>query len=267
MVDTPRRIAPKIPPVIRFDDVTYRVRFNPLVQHLTLQVEEGETLVLLGRSGSGKTTTLKLINHLLVPTIGKVFVFGNSTVNWNPIALRRKIGYVIQDIGLFPHFTVRRNIALIPTLENWEPDRVESRVQDVLELVGLDSTKFADRYPHELSGGQRQRVGVARALAADPPLLLMDEPFGALDPLTRAELHEEFLKLQRYIGKTMVFVTHDISEALLFGSRIGLMKEGNLIALVSRDEFLESHDPEIRAFLEPFRAMLELFRRPSIRTI
>jgi osmoprotectant transport system ATP-binding protein len=267
MVDTPRRIAPKTPPVIRFEDVTYRIRFNPLVQNLKLQVEEGETLVLLGRSGSGKTTTLKLINQLLIPTLGKVFVFGNSTVNWNPIALRRKIGYVIQDVGLFPHFTVRRNISLIPTLEKWERDRIESKVQDVLELVGLDSTKFADRYPHQLSGGQRQRVGVARALAADPPLLLLDEPFGALDPLTRAEMHQEFLKIQKHIDKTMVFVTHDISEAFLFGTRIGLMKDGKLIALSSRDDFLESQDSEIRTFLEPFRNLVELFRRPSLKTI
>lgn len=267
MVDTPRRIAPKTPPVIRFEDVSYRVRFNPLVQHLNLQVEEGETLVLLGRSGSGKTTTLKLINNLLVPTIGKIFVFGNSTMNWNPIALRRKIGYVIQDVGLFPHFTVRKNISLIPKLESWEPDRIESRVQDVLELVGLDSTKYADRYPHQLSGGQRQRVGVARALAADPPLLLLDEPFGALDPLTRAEMHVEFLKIQKHIGKTMVFVTHDISEAFLFGTRIGLMKEGKLIVLASRDEFLESNDPEIRRFLEPFRNFVDLFRDQRLKTI
>ncbi|WP_304608000.1 ABC transporter ATP-binding protein [Leptolyngbya sp. NIES-2104] len=216
---------------------------------MSFTIFSGETLVLLGRSGCGKTTTLRLINRLLTPTAGEVRVNGRSTTAWNAIELRRQIGYVIQEIGLFPHFTVAQNIAVVPSLLKWERDRIESRVTELLELVGLEPQRFKNCYPHQLSGGQRQRVGVARALAADPPVLLMDEPFGALDPITRAELQREFLRLQRQLGKTIVFVTHDIQEAFKLGTRIGLMQAGQLVELGTPQEFARSTHPEAQAFL------------------
>ncbi|RMG53461.1 MAG: ATP-binding cassette domain-containing protein [Acidobacteria bacterium] len=240
---------------VEFHDVTYRLDDRPLVSHLHFHVYRGETLVLLGRSGSGKTTTLKLINRLLTPTEGEVRVEGTATVDWDPIRLRRRIGYVIQEVGLFPHFTVERNVGLVPTLEGWAPERVRDRVHRLLRLVGLPPEQFAHRYPHELSGGQRQRVGVARALAADPPLLLMDEPFGALDPLTRLEMQREFHEWQQRLGKTVVFVTHDIQEALFLASRIGLLDEGRLVELGTPAEFLRSSRPEVRAFIQCLRAV------------
>ncbi|PSB43994.1 ABC transporter ATP-binding protein, partial [filamentous cyanobacterium Phorm 6] len=224
-----------------------------LVEKINFQVLQGEVLVLLGRSGSGKTTTMKLINNLLAPTSGEVLVMGKRTTEWNPIQLRRKIGYVIQEIGLFPHFTVEQNVGLVPKLEGWETSRIQSRVRQLLELVNLDPQHFAKRYPHQLSGGQRQRVGVARSLAADPPLLLMDEPFGALDPITRLELQREFGQLQQQLGKTVIFVTHSIQEAFLLASKIGLMQDGRLVELGSPDDFLKSQHPEARAFLECFQ--------------
>jgi len=245
---------------IRFENVLYRAGSAELVRELSFEVEEGETLVLLGRSGSGKTTTLKLINNLLIPGSGKLFVYGKSTAEWDPISLRRKIGYVIQDVGLFPHFTVRQNVALVPRLEKWDSARVQARVEEVLMLVGLDPKIFCDRYPNELSGGQRQRVGVARAICADPPVLLLDEPFGALDPLTRAEVQNEFRALQQRLRKTMVFVTHDVAEAFLFADRIGLMRDGALRVLADKKHFLESKDPEIASFLEPVRNVAQYFR-------
>jgi len=213
-----------------------------------LEIDPGETLVLLGRSGSGKTTLLRLINRLLLPTAGQVLVQKKATADWDPIRLRRGIGYVIQDAGLFPHFTVARNISLVPTLEKWDVVRITTRVNELLTLVGLDPREFADRRPHELSGGQRQRVGVARALAADPPILLMDEPFGALDPVTRAELQREFSALARRLGKTIVFVTHDLREALLLASRIVLLQGGRIVASALPQEFLRIDHPEVRAF-------------------
>jgi osmoprotectant transport system ATP-binding protein len=216
---------------------------------LNLSIYEGETIVLLGRSGSGKTTMLRLINHLAVPTTGVVLVDDRSTADWDTIKLRRRIGYAIQDIGLFPHFNVSENIGLVPSLERWQISRIEARVYELLNLVGLEPEVFARRYPHQLSGGQRQRVGVARALAADPPILLMDEPFGALDPITRLELQRQFLYLQQQLGKTVVFVTHDIQEAFLLGTRIGLMHEGNLVVLGTKDELLQSQHPEAQAFI------------------
>ena len=219
-----------------------------LVGSLNFSVGRGETLVLLGRSGSGKTTTLKLINRLLEPTEGEVIVEGRSTMEWDPIRLRRRIGYVIQEVGLLPHMSVERNVGLIPELEEWEPDRIRNRVRELLELVGLEPTEFAGRRPHELSGGQRQRVGVARALAADPPILLMDEPFGALDPVTRAQMQREFRQLERDLKKTIVFVTHDVREAMLLGTRIALLYEGNLVAIHTPDDFLEDDHPEVKAF-------------------
>ncbi len=231
-------------------DVTYRLNRRHLVDKLNFKVFQGEVLVLLGRSGSGKTTTMKLINNLLTPSSGEVIVMGKPTTQWDSIELRRKIGYVIQEIGLFPHFTVEQNVGLVPKLEGWDNSRIQSRVRQLLELVNLDPQHFAKRYPHQLSGGQRQRVGVARALAADPPMLLMDEPFGALDPITRLELQREFGQLQQQLGKTVIFVTHGIQEAFLLASKIGLMQDGRLVELASPDEFIKSQHPEARAFLD-----------------
>jgi len=237
---------------IQFRNVSYRLENGrELLHDLNLEVRRGETLVLLGRSGSGKTTTLKLINRLLSSSTGEVLVEGRSTREWDVIRLRRMIGYAIQDVGLFPHFTVARNIGLVPQIESWPPDRIRQRVEELLELVGLD-TSLGERYPRELSGGQRQRVGVARALAADPPLLLMDEPFGALDPITRAELQREFLALQGRLHKTVVFVTHDLREALLLGTRIALMEDGRLISLNTPQEFLNSTEPMVAAYVAAF---------------
>jgi len=236
---------------IEFRNVSYFHSNLPIVSGLDLQIHRGETLVLLGRSGSGKTTTLKLINHLLMPSEGDVLVDGRPTASWDVIRLRRMIGYVIQDVGLFPHFTVERNIGLVPQIENWPASRIRPRVEELLQLVGLDH-HLAGRYPRELSGGQRQRVGVARALAADPPILLMDEPFGALDPITRAELQREFLALQQRLQKTVVFVTHDLREALLLGSRVALMEAGRLAAIEQPQQFLESTQSQVAAYVQAF---------------
>jgi len=236
--------------VIEFRRVDYGWDHNRcLLSSLSLKVLRGETLVFLGRSGSGKTTTLKLINRLLEPTQGEVLVEGRATTGWDPIRLRRHIGYVIQEVGLMPHMTVERNVGLVPALEGWEPDRIRDRVWELLSLVGLEPDQFAGRWPHQLSGGQRQRVGVARALAADPPVLLMDEPFGALDPLTRAEIQQEFFRLQQHLEKTIVFVTHDVREALFLGTRIALMTEGRLAALHPAEKFLQAPEPEAKEFV------------------
>ncbi len=242
---------------IEFRNVSYCLDAGrELVRGLNLAVRSGETLVLLGRSGSGKTTTLKLINRLLETSKGELLVDGRSVREWDVIRLRRMIGYVIQEIGLFPHFTVARNIGLVPQIENWPAERVQQRVEELLRLVGLDP-QLAARYPRELSGGQRQRVGVARALAADPPILLMDEPFGALDPITRSQLQREFLALQQRLRKTVVFVTHDLHEALLLGTRIALMEAGQLVALHTPEEFANSPEPLVSAYLDAFGTRLE----------
>ena len=238
--------------IVEFRNAAYAINGRALLDNVSFEIEAGETVVLLGRSGSGKTTTLKLINRLLEPTSGQVLVEDKGTRDWDPIRLRRRIGYVIQEIGLFPHYTVERNIALIPTLEAWPQDKVRERVNEMLILVGLDPSRFANRLPRELSGGQRQRVGVARALAADPSILLLDEPFGALDAITRTEIQKEFRDLQKRLRKTMVFVTHDLREAFILGNRIGLMKDGRLIALVPPEEFRKLDHPEARAFLETY---------------
>ena len=222
----------------------------PAIAHLKFSVHEGETLVLLGESGCGKTTTLKLINRLLLPTSGEVLVEGKPTSQWDPIRLRRRIGYVIQEGGLFPHFSVARNIGLVPSLEGWDSEKTTRRVQELLTIVGLEPSAFADRYPAELSGGQRQRVGVARALAAEPPLLLLDEPFGALDPLTRASLQKQFVELTERLKKTAVFVTHDVREALFLGSQIGLMHCGQLVLLETPENFLKSKNEQALAYIE-----------------
>jgi len=221
-----------------------------LVDGVSFSVAAGETLVLLGRSGSGKTTTLKLVNRLLTPTGGTVRIASEPTAAVVATQLRRRIGYVIQDIGLFPHFTVAANVGLLPRLERWPPDRIARRVRELLALVGLEPGTFAARFPHELSGGQRQRVGVARALAVDPPLLLLDEPFAALDPITRLELQREFRALASRLGKAMVFVTHDVREGLLLGTRIGLLETGRLTFLGTPDEFRASTSPAVRQFMD-----------------
>ena len=235
---------------VELRNVSYSLDHRQIVSGVSFQVAPGETLMLLGRSGAGKTTTLKLINRLLEPSSGEIFVEGRSQLEWDPIRLRRRIGYVIQDVGLFPHWTVEQNVAMVPRLESWPESRVRQRVREMLELVGLDIAKFAARKPSELSGGQRQRVGVARALAADPPILLMDEPFGALDPVTRAELQREFRELAARLAKAIIFVTHDLREALFIGTHIGLFAEGRLVGIYKPDEFLHSTDPEARAFVD-----------------
>src|SRR6266853_3752573 len=251
--------SPDNRPAIEFRNVSYRLDTGyELLRGLNLEVQRGETRVLLGRSGSGKTTTLKLINRLLVQSQGEIHVDGRSIAEWDVIRLRRMIGYVIQEVGLFPHFTVARNIGVVPQIEGWPADRIQNRVQELLHLVGLEP-RLASRYPRELSGGQRQRVGVARALAADPSLLLMDEPFGSLDPLTRDELQREFLLLQQRLHKTAIFVTHDVREALLLASRIGLMYAGKLSLLEPPERFLASDNPHARAYVDS----LELVNKPD----
>jgi osmoprotectant transport system ATP-binding protein len=236
--------------IVEFRNATYAINGRVLVNKISFSIESGETVVLLGRSGSGKTTTLKLINRLIEPTAGEVLVEGKRTTDWDAIRLRRRIGYVIQEVGLFPHFTVERNVALVPSLESWPEEKLRRRVHEMLDLVGLDAAQFAKRLPRELSGGQRQRVGVARALAADPSILLLDEPFGALDPITRSEMQKEFRDLRKRLGKTAVFVTHDLREAFTLADRIGLVKDGHLVALTPADEFHKVDHPEARAFLE-----------------
>jgi osmoprotectant transport system ATP-binding protein len=243
-------------PIIEFQKANYQLpNGKVLLKEVSLAVPRGETLVLLGRSGAGKTTALKLVNRLLEPTAGRVCVEGRSTVDWDPIALRRRIGYVIQESGLFPHYTVEQNISLVPRLERWPAGRIDARLKELLALVGLDPGEFLHRYPHQLSGGQRQRVGVARALAADPSILLMDEPLGALDPLTRGEVRREFQDLQQRLKKTIVIVTHDMSEALLLGTRIGLMEGGELRGIYSPREFLASTEPLAAAYTAQFRLL------------
>jgi osmoprotectant transport system ATP-binding protein len=242
--------------VIEFRDVEYQSNGREVLSRLSLAIDRGEILVLLGRSGSGKTTALKLVNRLLTLSRGEILVEGRDTRDWDVIKLRRHIGYAIQDVGLFPHYTVDRNIGLILSLERWDKDKIRARVQELLRLAGLDPD-LASRYPNQLSGGQRQRVGVARALAADPPILLMDEPFGALDPLTRADLQHEFLSLQRDLQKTVLFVTHDLHEALRLGSRIALLEAGKLVSVGSPEEFLSSSDPLVKKYVEAFGSIEE----------
>jgi osmoprotectant transport system ATP-binding protein len=236
---------------IEFDGVSYRHPNGTLVLNdFSLNIVGGETLALVGRSGTGKTTILKLINRLFLPNSGVVRVEGRPTSEWDPIKLRRRIGYVLQEVGLFPHMTIGRNVAVVPHLEGWSEERIGGRVDELLNLVGLDPATFRDRYPREMSGGQRQRVGVARALAVDPPILLMDEPFGALDPLTRAEMHEEFHRIQSQVRKTIVCVTHDMGEAFALGDKLGVLSKGKLASLAAPHEIMQSEDPEVKVFLD-----------------
>jgi osmoprotectant transport system ATP-binding protein len=236
--------------LIQFQDAVYRVGGRTLLGPLSLEVAQGETLVLLGPSGAGKTTALRLVNALLLPSEGEVLVAGRSTRQWDPVRLRRQIGYVIQEIGLFPHLTVERNVGLVPRLEGWPARRIRERVRELLELVGLPPADFARRMPHELSGGQRQRVGVARALAADPPMLLCDEPFGAVDPLARQELQLEFGALTARLGKTVLFVTHDVREAMTLARRVALLEQGRLVFAGTVEEFAATPDPRVARLRE-----------------
>jgi osmoprotectant transport system ATP-binding protein len=234
--------------MVEFCDVSYRIGDKEILSHFNLRVEQGETLALLGRSGSGKTTALKMINGLVRPTQGRVLVEGKPTTEWDLIQLRRRIGYVIQEVGLFPHFTVSQNIGLAPRLAGQKPEAIAARVDELLNMLSLPPAQFAQRYPRELSGGQRQRVGVARALAADPPLLLFDEPFGALDPVTRHEIQQQFLELSARLKKTSVFVTHDVREAMLISNRIALLRAGRLEFLRTPAEFMDAPGEEAQAF-------------------
>jgi osmoprotectant transport system ATP-binding protein len=241
---------------IEFRDVSFTRPGRPRVlDDFSLTVDSGDVLALVGRSGAGKSTLLKLVNRLLLPDAGAVFVLGKDTRDWEPIALRRSVGYVLQDVGLFPHMSVADNVAVVPRLERWSADRTAARVNELLELVGLPAAEFANRWPDELSGGQRQRVGVARALAVDPPVLLMDEPFGALDPLTRSELHREFRRIQSRLRKTVIIVTHDMGEAFALADRVGVLEDGRLIANERAAAVAASTDPRIRRLLDALPAI------------
>ena len=238
-------------PAIEFRDVTFaRPGGRAVLERLSLSIDRGETLALVGRSGAGKSTTLKLVNRLLLPESGTVLVDGRDTRDWEPIRLRRRIGYVLQEVGLFPHLTIADNVGIVPRLEGWPDDRIAESVRAMLELVGLPPQQFASRWPDELSGGQRQRVGVARALAIDPPILLMDEPFGALDPITRAELQREFRRIQGRLRKTVMIVTHDMAEAFALGDRVGVLDAGTLAACDVPDAVASSQDPRVRQLLD-----------------
>jgi osmoprotectant transport system ATP-binding protein len=235
--------------ILEIRDVSCALGGRTVLRHIDLTVEEGETVVLLGRSGSGKTTLLKTINGLVPASSGEIRFEGRAAAQWDAVAMRRRMGYVIQDAGLFPHWTVEANIGLVPRLEKWPPARVAARVETLLATVGLAPAEFRSRYPRQLSGGQRQRVGIARALGADPPLLLFDEPFASLDPITRVELQRQFLELRRSVRKTALFVTHDVREALLLGTRIALLHNGTLDTLCTPAEFLAARTAEGQAFL------------------
>jgi osmoprotectant transport system ATP-binding protein len=238
-------------PALEFRDVSFaRPGGSRVLNCFNLAVESGEVVALVGRSGAGKSTILKLVNRLLEPDAGDVLVEGTSTRAWEPIRLRRRVGYVLQDVGLFPHMTVGANIAVVPHLEGWDKQRIAVRVGELLDLIGLDRESFARRWPDELSGGQRQRVGVARALAVDPPMLLMDEPFGALDPITRVELHAEFKRIQARVRKTVVIVTHDMREAFALATRIGVLEAGELVAFDTADRLTSSSDARVTRLLD-----------------
>ena len=235
--------------LVEFRNVTYRIGARDILRGIDLSVEEGETVVLLGRSGSGKTTLLKMVNRLVEPTSGEVRFEAKRVTDWDPIRLRRRIGYVIQEGGLFPHATVAHNVGLVPRLEGWPEERIRARTSELLDAMGLPAAVYSSRYPRQLSGGEKQRIGIARALAASPPLLLLDEPFAALDPVTRFEMQRHFARLRQSLGTTALFVTHDIREALMLGTRIALLKDGQLEVVARAEEFAGLRSPEAGAFL------------------
>ena len=236
--------------MVDFVDVTASRGGRPVLRGVSLSVGAQEVVALVGRSGSGKTTMLRLVNRLLHADSGEVRVGSRSVTEWDPIALRRQTGYVIQDVGLFPHFTVARNISVTPQLLGWDRTRITQRIDDLLALVGLDPNQYRHRWPDELSGGQRQRVGLARALAVDPPVVLMDEPFGALDPITRAELHREFKAMLKKLPRSILLVTHDLAEAFALADRIAVLHDGRMIACAPPNELTKTDNPDVRALLE-----------------
>jgi len=231
--------------VIQLERLTKQYDGTTAVDHLSLEVKAGELLVLLGGSGCGKTTTLKMINRLIEPTSGRVRIDGEDVAAVPAHELRRRIGYVFQRIGLFPHMTIAENISITPQLLGWEPDRIARRIDELLELVELDPEEMRDRFPGALSGGQQQRIGVARALAAEPRVMLLDEPFGALDPLTRDRLQDSFTRIRRKLGLTAIFVTHDMVEALLLGDRIAVMDAGRLVQIGTPQDLLQSPSDDL----------------------
>jgi osmoprotectant transport system ATP-binding protein len=238
-------------PVLQFLDARFQYPDGGIVlRGFTLAMEPGEVLALVGRSGAGKSTLLKLVNRLILPSAGAVRVEGRDTREWDAIRLRRRVGYVLQEVGLFPHMTVEENVGLVPRLEGWPAERAHARAHALLQLVGLPPETFASRWPSELSGGQRQRVGVARALAVDPPILLMDEPFGALDPVTRVELQREFVRIQRELRTTVMLVTHDMAEAFALARRVGVLDAGALVVCDVPEAVAASRDPRVRVLLD-----------------
>ena len=242
---------------IAFNDVTktFPGANGNAVDHVSLTIREGEFITILGSSGCGKTTLLKLINRLYEPDSGSIVLFGEDISTVDVVKVRRRIGYVIQQVGLFPHYTVGENIATVPRLLKWEKDRIRARTDELLELVGLAPDEFRDRYPDQLSGGQQQRVGLARALAVDPKIMLMDEPFGAIDSITREKLQDELLSLHRGMGKTILFVTHDIEEAFKLGTRVILMNEGKLLQFDTPDAIIRAPaDPFVQSLVNSARA-------------
>lgn len=244
----------KSTPTIQIDRISYQIDGIRILEDLSLDVAEAETVVLLGESGCGKTTLLKTINRQIQPTAGEIRIEGRPSREWDVVELRRHIGYVLQEAGLFPHYTVEQNVRLVPELLNWDKGRIGKRTSEVLDMVGLSPERFGDRFPHELSGGQRQRVGVARALAADPPIILLDEPFGALDVLTRTSLQKEFSRIVRELGKTAIFVTHDLHEAEILATRIALMEKGRIVFVGTPTEFKTADVPLAKAYLETIAA-------------
>jgi osmoprotectant transport system ATP-binding protein len=245
--------------MIKLEHVTkiYPGQTEPAVDDLSLEVPDGEICILVGPSGCGKTTTMKMVNRLIEPTSGEIYVEGQDVMQMDPIQLRRSIGYVIQEIGLFPHMTIAENIGTVPKLLGWDEARIARRVDELLELMGMESLEYRDRYPRELSGGQRQRIGVARAMGVDPHVMLMDEPFGAIDPITRDRLQNEFLRLQRKIRKTIIFVTHDINEAIKMGDRIAIMNVGGILEQYGPPSEILSHpaNPFVEDFVGADRAL------------
>lgn len=237
--------------MVEFESVNFSLPGRkPILEGLSLEVQRGEAISIVGRSGAGKTTLLRLVNRMIEPTGGTIRVAGRSTRSWDAIELRRSIGYVIQEVALFPHWSVRRNVGLVPELCGWSSPDIERRSEEMLEMVGLSSTTFGDRRPGELSGGERQRVGLARALAADPPLLLLDEPFGSLDPVTRIGIRREFASLVRRLGKAVVLVTHDLREALAVSDRVGLLTQGRVAVCDAPDRFVRADHPEVKSLLQ-----------------